>query len=179
VTKVTSLKNGTAPPELDTPSDLKPNAVSEIRRVNVILADEFFALYLKTKNFIGTSAARTFRDYHLLFEEQAAQSLKPRTRSPSGSARSAHDATPIGHNSEVSRSPTMTQEFVPAGDSGSCTDERQQDGRGRDAQGCMILRLARDVGQRRSLLKFTSTPPRSGPEFLFRGGPAARTSREH
>ena len=38
-------------PRLDTPSDLKPNAIKDIAgALNAVLADTF-ALYLKTKNF--------------------------------------------------------------------------------------------------------------------------------
>ena len=72
MSQVTSLK-GTAPPELDTPSDLKPKAVTEISdALNVILADSF-ALYLKTKNFHWHVSGPHFRDYHLLLDEQAEQ----------------------------------------------------------------------------------------------------------
>ena len=40
--------------------------------MNAILAD-VFALYLKTKNFHWHLSGPHFRDYHLLFDEQAAQ----------------------------------------------------------------------------------------------------------
>jgi starvation-inducible DNA-binding protein len=74
VSKVTTLKR-TAPPELDTPSDLPPKAVAEISEaLNGILADSF-ALYLKTKNFHWHVSGPHFRDYHLLFEEQALRSI--------------------------------------------------------------------------------------------------------
>ncbi|SBV32302.1 Starvation-inducible DNA-binding protein [uncultured Sphingopyxis sp.] len=43
-------------------------------RLNVTLADSF-ALYLKTKNFHWHVSGPYFRDYHLLFDEQAAQIL--------------------------------------------------------------------------------------------------------
>lgn len=42
--------------------------------LNELLAD-FFALYLKTKNFHSHVSGPHFRDYHLLFDEQAAQIL--------------------------------------------------------------------------------------------------------
>jgi starvation-inducible DNA-binding protein len=61
----------TAP--LDTPTDLKPNAVKDIAgALNAMLAD-MFALYLKTKNFHWHVSGPHFRDYHLLLDEQAEQ----------------------------------------------------------------------------------------------------------
>jgi starvation-inducible DNA-binding protein len=61
----------TAP--LDTPTDLKSNAVKDIAgALNVLLADTF-ALYLKTKNFHWHVSGPHFRDYHLLLDEQADQ----------------------------------------------------------------------------------------------------------
>ena len=69
-------ENGTitsypAPPQLATPTDLKPNQVSAVvSAVNPIIADAF-ALYTKTKNFHWHLSGSHFRDYHLLFDEQA------------------------------------------------------------------------------------------------------------
>src|SRR5438034_7283804 len=58
---------------LDTPTDLRPNAVPELSgALNVLLAD-LFALYLKTKNFHWHVSGPHFRDYHLLLDEQADQ----------------------------------------------------------------------------------------------------------
>jgi starvation-inducible DNA-binding protein len=45
-----------------------------IDALNILLADSF-ALYLKTKNFHWHVSGPHFRDYHLLFDEQAAQIL--------------------------------------------------------------------------------------------------------
>lgn len=60
-------------PVLDTPTDLSQESVNKISdALNTILADSF-ALYLKTKNFHWHVSGRHFRDYHLLFEEQAEQ----------------------------------------------------------------------------------------------------------
>jgi starvation-inducible DNA-binding protein len=60
---------------LNTPSDLGSNARRDISgALNAILADTF-ALYLKTKNFHWHASGPHFRDYHLLFDEQAAQLL--------------------------------------------------------------------------------------------------------
>src|SRR5436853_5492599 len=58
---------------LDTPTDLKPNAVRDISgALNIVLAD-MFALYMKTKNFHWHISGPHFRDYHLLLDEQADQ----------------------------------------------------------------------------------------------------------
>jgi len=57
-------------PELDTPTDLSPEAVEKISAaVNPLIADAF-ALYLKTKNFHWHVSGRHFRDYHLMLDEQ-------------------------------------------------------------------------------------------------------------
>ncbi|WP_153116205.1 Dps family protein [Rhodocyclus tenuis] len=58
---------------LATPSDLKVRATRDVgAALNAILAD-VFALYLKTKNFHWHMSGPHFRDYHLLFDEQALQ----------------------------------------------------------------------------------------------------------
>ena len=58
-------------PELDTPTDLSPQATKKVSEaLNVLLADAF-ALYLKTKNFHWHISGRHFRDYHLLLDEQS------------------------------------------------------------------------------------------------------------
>lgn len=65
----------TARPPRETPSDLSPEAVSAIAgALNALLADAF-ALYIKTKNFHWHVSGPHFRDYHELFDEQAAQIL--------------------------------------------------------------------------------------------------------
>src|SRR6201984_2770476 len=62
---------------LDTPTDLRANAVPEIAgALNILLAD-MFALYLKTKNFHWHVSGPHFRDYHLLLDEQAEQIFAP------------------------------------------------------------------------------------------------------
>jgi starvation-inducible DNA-binding protein len=52
---------------------LRPEATRDISgALNALLAD-FFALYLKTKNFHWHVSGPHFRDYHLLLDEQADQ----------------------------------------------------------------------------------------------------------
>ncbi len=66
-------KKGLAP--LATPTHLTAEATKNISGVmNAILAD-IFALYIKTKNFHWHMSGPHFRDYHLLFDEQAAEIL--------------------------------------------------------------------------------------------------------
>ena len=58
---------------LQTPTDLGSNASRDITAaLNILLAD-MFALYMKTKNFHWHVSGPHFRDYHLMFDEQADQ----------------------------------------------------------------------------------------------------------
>lgn len=60
---------------LNTPTDLKSNAVKAVAdALNGLLADSY-ALYLKTKNFHWHVSGPHFRDYHLMFDEQATEIL--------------------------------------------------------------------------------------------------------
>ena len=69
-TKV-SAKRRKAP--LATPTGLSERATRDISgALNALLAD-FFALYVKTKNFHWHVSGPHFRDYHLLLDEQADQ----------------------------------------------------------------------------------------------------------
>ncbi len=61
------------PPLLATPTHLGEKARDAIAQaLNPLIADAF-ALYVKTKNFHWHLSGRHFRDYHLLFDEQADQ----------------------------------------------------------------------------------------------------------
>jgi starvation-inducible DNA-binding protein len=56
-------------------SGLDPKGVAAISEaLNVLLAD-FFAIYVKTKNFHWHISGPHFRDYHLLLDDQGAQIL--------------------------------------------------------------------------------------------------------
>src|SRR5262245_66529203 len=71
-TKTHELKQRRRAP-VDTPTDLSAEATKEIAgAMNAILAD-VFALYVKTKNFHWHLSGPHFRDYHLMFDEQADQ----------------------------------------------------------------------------------------------------------
>lgn len=58
---------------LETPSDLKTQAVQDISAALTTLLADMFALYLKTKNFHWHISGPHFRDHHLLLDEQAEQ----------------------------------------------------------------------------------------------------------
>jgi starvation-inducible DNA-binding protein len=62
-------------PDLQTPTDLRSNATKTVAEaLNGVLADSY-ALYFKTKNFHWHVSGPHFRDYHLMFDEQATQIL--------------------------------------------------------------------------------------------------------
>jgi starvation-inducible DNA-binding protein len=89
---------------LATPSEIKGDSLREISgALNLILAD-VFALYLKTKNFHWHLSGPHFRDYHLLFDEHAAQllamtdALAERVRKLGG-----RTLTSIGHVARLQR----------------------------------------------------------------------------
>jgi starvation-inducible DNA-binding protein len=68
---VSKAKTDKTAPELDTPTDLSPDAVNKISTaLNTLLADAF-ALYLKTKNFHWHVSGRHFHDYHEMLDEQS------------------------------------------------------------------------------------------------------------
>lgn len=102
-------------PALDTPTDLSPEATSEISAaLNGILADSF-ALYLKTKNFHWHVSGPHFRDYHLLFDEQAAEILgttdeiAERVRKIGGTTLRS-----VGHIAKLQSLDDNDEGFVPA-----------------------------------------------------------------
>ena len=65
------MSKKTIPTKLATPNDLKGR--QEIcESINPLVADAF-ALYVKTKSFHWHMSGSHFRDYHLLFDEQAEQ----------------------------------------------------------------------------------------------------------
>src|SRR5215475_3894154 len=68
-----SSKSRKSAPKLETPTDLSHNAVPEIAEaLNGLVADSY-ALYTKTKNFHWHVSGPHFRDYHLLFDDQATE----------------------------------------------------------------------------------------------------------
>src|SRR5215813_15213151 len=98
---------------LATPTSLGSNAVRDISAaLNVLLAD-FFALYIKTKNFHWHVSGPHFRDYHLLLDEQADQlyattdPIAERVRKLGGTT-----VRSIGHISRLQRVADNDAEYV-------------------------------------------------------------------
>jgi starvation-inducible DNA-binding protein len=68
-----TMRKEKTPGKLATPNDLKEKGRQEIvETINPLVADAF-SLYVKTKNFHWHMSGSHFRDYHLLFDEQADQ----------------------------------------------------------------------------------------------------------
>jgi starvation-inducible DNA-binding protein len=89
---------------LGTPSDLSAAATKDISGAMNAIAADVFALYLKTKNFHWHLSGPHFRDYHLLFDEQADQifamtdAIAERVRKVGGSTLRS-----IGHIARLQR----------------------------------------------------------------------------
>ena len=102
---------------IDTPTDLKPEAVKDISgALNILLAD-VFALYVKTKNFHWHMSGPHFRDYHLLLDEQGDQifavtdPMAERVRKIGGTTLRS-----IGHIGRLQRVLDNDADFVTAPD---------------------------------------------------------------
>jgi starvation-inducible DNA-binding protein len=111
------VKTYPAPRELATPTDLRPDAVQAVTdAVNPLIADAF-ALYTKSKNFHWHLAGSHFRDYHLLFDEQAEAILESidilaeRVRRIGGTTIRS-----ISHISQLQTIRDDNDPFVPAGE---------------------------------------------------------------
>lgn len=106
-----------APPQLATPTDLAPEDVrAVVEAVNPLIADAF-ALYVKTKNFHWHLSGSHFRDYHLLFDEQAdtllagIDPLAERVRKIGGTTMRS-----IGHIGQTQMIADDNEEFVAPGE---------------------------------------------------------------
>ena len=102
-------------PKVNNPDGFSPEKIKDLSSVlNALLAD-YFALYLKTKNFHWHMSGPHFRDYHLLLDEQADQIFKvtddaaERVRKIGG--ETIHS---IGHIARLQRIADNDYEFVPA-----------------------------------------------------------------
>ena len=102
---------------LETPTDLSGNAVPEIAEaLNGLVADSY-ALYTKTKNFHWHVSGPHFRDYHLLFDDQATEifatidELAERVRKLG--ARTVHS---IGEIAKLQTIKDNDKDFVSPGD---------------------------------------------------------------
>jgi starvation-inducible DNA-binding protein len=102
---------------LETPTDLSGNAIPKIAdALNRLVADSY-ALYTKTKNFHWHVSGPHFRDYHLLFDDQATEifatvdDLAERVRRIG--ARTIHS---IGEIAKLQTIKDNNKEFVSAED---------------------------------------------------------------
>lgn len=100
-------------PALSSPTDLGATSSKHITTaLNLILAD-VYALYLKTKNFHWHLSGPHFRDFHLMFDEQAEQifamtdAVAERVRKVGGSTLKS-----IGHISKLQRIKDNDADFV-------------------------------------------------------------------
>jgi len=100
-------------PKLMVPDGFSPEEVRNLSSVlNALVADSF-ALYIKTKNFHWHMSGHTFRDYHLLLDEQAAQifemidAMAERVRKVGGTT--IHS---IGHIARLQRIHDNDEEYV-------------------------------------------------------------------
>lgn len=98
---------------ITTPTDLGSNARRDIAgALNAVLADTF-ALFLKTKNFHWHVSGPHFRDYHLMFDEQAAElmnatdDIAERVRKIGGTTLRS-----IGHIGRLQRIPDNDADYV-------------------------------------------------------------------
>lgn len=109
------LETYPAPSVLSTETDLTQDEAKAVTEaVNPLVADAF-ALYVKTKNFHWHLFGPHFRDYHLLFDEQAEQILESvdimaeRVRRIGGTTIRS-----ISHISDLTQIEDDNEEAVPA-----------------------------------------------------------------
>jgi starvation-inducible DNA-binding protein len=113
----TKIESYPTPTQLATKTDLSPQEVKAITEaVNPLIADTF-ALYVKTKNFHWHLYGSHFRDYHLLFDEQAEAILESidimaeRVRRVGGTT-----VRSIGHIGQLQTIDDDNTDVVPAGE---------------------------------------------------------------
>jgi starvation-inducible DNA-binding protein len=99
------------------PSRLALYANNGIPAALTVLLANFFALYVKTKNFHWHVSGPHFRDYHLLLDEQATQVFKT-TDVIAERARKIGGTTirSIGHIDRIKGLPDNDSDFVTAPD---------------------------------------------------------------
>jgi starvation-inducible DNA-binding protein len=159
-----------APARLATMTDLKEQEARAITEaINPVIAD-LFALYVKTKNFHWHLAGAHFRDYHLLFDQQADQIfaavdlLAERVRRVGGATIRS-----ITHISQLQTIADDNESFVPApemvrrlmGDNGALARDMRTAhevcDRCRDYATASILEVLIDEAERRKWFLFEVT----------------------
>jgi starvation-inducible DNA-binding protein len=113
----THTSEGSKAAKTSVPDGFDAEQVKNLSSVlNALLAD-FFALYIKTKNFHWHMSGPHFRDYHLLLDQQGEQifaitdDIAERVRKVGGTTIRS-----IGHIAKLQRLSDNDQEFVPARD---------------------------------------------------------------
>ncbi len=113
----THIKSFPSPAQLATVTDLTPKEAQAVTEaVNPLIADAF-ALYVKTKNFHWHLSGSHFRDYHLLFDEQAEaifesiDIMAERVRRIGGTTIRS-----ISHIGQLQTIEDDNSDFVPAGE---------------------------------------------------------------
>jgi starvation-inducible DNA-binding protein len=108
-----NIKGRKIAPELHTPVDLPKHASRTVSAaLNGLLADTF-VLFVKAKNFHWHVSGPHFRDYHLMFDEQAEQifatvdELAERVRKVGGTTLRS-----IGHIAKLARLQENDDDFV-------------------------------------------------------------------
>ena len=169
VTSITEPKPRQSP-ALATPTDLTAAATRDVTgAMNAILAD-VFALYLKTKSFHWHLSGPHFRDYHLMFDEQADQlfamtdPIAERVRKIGGSTIKS-----IGHIARLQRVLNNDAEFVDPADmlAELCEDNKTLTARLREAHN--VCDEHRDVATA-SLIEVWIDETEKRTWFLFESG---------
>jgi len=161
---------------LHTPTSLGAQATRDISgALNALLAD-FFALYLKTKNFHWHVSGPHFRDYHLLLDEQADQiyattdPIAERVRKLGGTTLRS-----IGHIARLQRVLDNDAEYVTPLDmlaelreDNAQLAERMRETHNvcdehRDVATASLLEVWIDEGERRAWFLFEATRPGETP----------------
>jgi starvation-inducible DNA-binding protein len=155
---------------LVTPTDLGADATKDISgAMNAVLAD-VFALYLKTKNFHWHLSGPHFRDYHLLFDEQADQifamsdMIAERIRKVGGSTLRS-----IGHIARLQRIKDNDAQYVEPSDMLAELREDNKDLAGRLREAHNVCDEHRDIATA-SLIEVWIDETERRTWFLFEAG---------
>ena len=161
---------------LHTPTSLGSDATRDISGALNTLAADFFALYLKTKNFHWHVSGPHFRDYHLLLDEQADQiyattdPIAERVRKLGGTTLRS-----IGHIARLQRVLDNDAEYVTPldmlaelrEDNAQLADRMREThnvcDEHRDVATASLLEVWIDEGERRAWFLFEATRPGETP----------------
>jgi starvation-inducible DNA-binding protein len=157
---------------LETPTDLKSNAVRDLSAALTALPADVFAPYVKTKNFHWHMSGPHFRDYHLLLDDQSDQifamtdPLAERVRKIGGTTIRS-----IGQIARLKRVEDNDADFVDAGDMLAELREDNKDlvarmrevhdlcDEGRDVATASLIEVWIDEAERRLWFLYETTRP--------------------